>query len=131
MSIPALVVIAVGSTVTAPVWLPLVVLADLVVREGVLGGEVTVGALVDAAMTKLPQVLRNVAVDAPMPDVADRLADEIDRVGAELGDEGRVLLRPSGTEPVVRVMAEAPTEDAAAAAVDRLVAAVEALRTSA
>jgi len=106
-----------------------VVLADLVVREGVLGGEVTVGALVDAAMTKLPQVLRNVAVDAPMPDVADRLADEIDRVGADLGDQGRVLLRPSGTEPVVRVMAEAATEEAAAAAVDRLVAAVEALRT--
>jgi len=108
-----------------------VVLADLVVREGVLGGEVTVGALVDAAMTKLPQVLRNVAVDAPMPDVADRLADEIDRVGADLGDQGRVLLRPSGTEPVVRVMAEAATEEAAAAAVDRLVAAVEALRTPA
>lgn len=99
-----------------------VVLADLVVRSGS-----QLGALVDAAMTKLPQVLRNVSVDRPMPDVAERLAAEIADVAGELGDTGRVLLRPSGTEPVVRVMAEAPTEVEAAAVVDRLVAAVEAL----
>jgi len=99
-----------------------VVLADLVVRSGS-----QLGALVDAAMTKLPQVLRNVRVDRPMPDVAERLAAEIADVAGELGDTGRVLLRPSGTEPVVRVMAEAPTEVEAAAVVDRLVAAVEAL----
>jgi phosphoglucosamine mutase len=99
-----------------------VVLADLVVREGA-----PLGDLVDRAMTKLPQVLRNVRVDSPMPDVAERLASQVAAVAAELGDRGRVLLRPSGTEPVVRVMAEAPTEDEAAAAVDTLVAAVESL----
>ncbi|UDY33856.1 phosphoglucosamine mutase [Dermatobacter hominis] len=99
-----------------------VVLADLVVREGA-----PLGDLVDAAMTKLPQVLRNVRVGTPMPDVADRLSAEVAEVSAELGDRGRVLLRPSGTEPVVRVMAEAPTEAEAAAAVDTLVAAVESL----
>ena len=59
------------------------------------------------AMTHLPQVLVNVRVAAPVPDVADLLAHEIDAVQAELGDDGRVLLRPSGTEPVVRVMVEA------------------------
>jgi phosphoglucosamine mutase len=99
-----------------------VVLADLVVREGA-----PLGDLVDAAMTKLPQVLRNVRVETPMPDVAERLADAVAEVEAGLGDRGRVLLRPSGTEPVVRVMVEAPTEAEAAAAVDTLVAAVEAL----
>jgi phosphoglucosamine mutase len=45
-------------------------------------------------------------------------------VEAELGGRGRVLLRSSGTEPLVRVMVEAPTEQAAAEAADRLVAAV-------
>jgi phosphoglucosamine mutase len=99
-----------------------VVLADLVVREGA-----PLGDLVDRAMTKLPQVLRNVRVGSPMPDVAERLSPEVAEVSAALGDRGRVLLRPSGTEPVVRVMAEAPTEAEAAAAVDALVAAVEAL----
>jgi len=102
-----------------------VILADLVRREGV-----ALGDLVDAAMTKLPQVLRNVRVERPMPDVAERLAGPIAEVEAELGSGGRVLLRPSGTEPVVRVMAEAPTEAEAAAAVDRLVVAVESVAES-
>ena len=42
----------------------------------------------------------------------------------ELGDDGRVLVRPSGTEPLVRVMVEAPTEQQAESIADRLVAAV-------
>ncbi|MBS1836398.1 MAG: phosphoglucosamine mutase [Actinobacteria bacterium] len=99
-----------------------VVLADLVVRSGR-----PLGALVDDAMTKLPQVLRNVRVGAPMPDVADRIATEIAEVAAELGDRGRVLVRPSGTEPVVRVMLEAPTEAEASRLADSVVAAVVAL----
>jgi phosphoglucosamine mutase len=81
-------------------------------------------------MTRLPQVLVNVRVGTPMPDVAERLAVEIAAVSAELGDSGRVLLRPSGTEPVVRVMAEAATDDQAAQVAERLAAAVEALAAS-
>lgn len=99
-----------------------VILADLVQRCGA-----RLADLAAAAMTRLPQVLRNVPVSVPVPDVADRLRAEIDAVEATLDGRGRVLLRPSGTEPVVRVMAEAPTEDEAAAAVDRLAAAVQRL----
>ena len=50
---------------------------------------------------------------------------EIAAVETELGDEGRVLVRASGTEPVVRVMVEAATEPEAEAAVARLRRAVE------
>lgn len=96
-----------------------VLLADLVARSGR-----PLADLADDAMTSLPQVLRNVPVDAPMPDVADRIADELAAVAAELGDGGRVLVRPSGTEPVVRVMVEADTEERAEQCVSRLVAAV-------
>ena len=71
-------------------------------------------------MTRLPQVLLNVPVTAPMPDAAERFAAEITAVEAELGDRGRVLVRPSGTEPLVRVMVEAPTQPAADDAARRL-----------
>jgi phosphoglucosamine mutase len=83
------------------------------------------------AMTRLPQVLRNVRVAERDPAVVDRLAPLVAEVEARLGPEGRVLVRPSGTEPLVRVMAEAPTEAAAEAAVAELVAAVEAGRSGA
>jgi phosphoglucosamine mutase len=74
------------------------------------------------AMTKLPQVLRNVRVERRDIDVGEEIA----AAEAELGDHGRVLLRPSGTEPLVRVMVEAPTAEQAASVADRLAAAVAA-----
>ena len=83
--------------------------------------------LADDAMTELPQVLHNVRVARRDPTLVDRLADDIAAVEAELGDHGRVLVRPSGTEPVVRVMVEAPTEARAEAAAQRLAAALQAL----
>ena len=81
--------------------------------------------LASAAMTRLPQVLRNVKVDRRLPDVAELVGEDIAAVEAELGGRGRVLIRPSGTEPLVRVMVEAPTDAEADAAAARLVAAVE------
>jgi phosphoglucosamine mutase len=84
----------------------------------------TLAELADAAMTQLPQVLRNVKVVGAAPAVVDAVAGDVAAVEAELGARGRVLLRPSGTEPLVRVMVEAPTAREAEQAAERLVAAV-------
>jgi phosphoglucosamine mutase len=80
------------------------------------------------AMTSLPQVLRNVVVGRRDPDLVDTIAPEIAAVEAELGATGRVLVRPSGTEPLVRVMVEAADADQAEAAAARLAHAVEQAR---
>ena len=64
-----------------------------------------------AVMPRFPQALRNIAV--ARRELTPAIADEADRLNAELGSSGRVLVRPSGTEPVVRVLAEAENaEDA-------------------
>lgn len=77
----------------------------------------------NAVMTSFPQVLRNVPVARRPDDVATEMRDEIAAVEGELGADGRVLVRSSGTEPLVRVMVEAPTLAAAEAAAERLCAA--------
>jgi phosphoglucosamine mutase len=78
-------------------------------------------------MRRLPQVLLNVRVDSGAKDVAAALAPDVAAAEHELGETGRVLVRPSGTEPLVRVMVEAQTEDQAQSVAGRLVAAVERL----
>lgn len=94
-------------------------LADVVRRSGT-----TLSALSAAAMEQLPQVLVNVPVSERQPDVAELLSAEIEAVRIELGGTGRVLLRPSGTEPLVRVMVEATSDEVAADAAERLADAV-------
>lgn len=84
------------------------VLADAVKRSGA-----TLAEMAGAAMTRLPQVLINVPVRERVQDAAAQLADEIAAVEAKLAGAGRVLLRASGTEPLLRVMVEA-TDDVAA-----------------
>jgi len=64
-------------------------------------------------MTSYPQVLVNVNVADRHPSVATELADEIASAEAALNGEGRILVRPSGTEPLIRVMVEAPTQSMA------------------
>jgi len=64
-----------------------------------------------AVMPRFPQAKENVAVRSK--EIPASLAEEADRLSAELGGRGRVLVRPSGTEPVVRVLAEAETEEEA------------------
>jgi phosphoglucosamine mutase len=74
-----------------------------------------------AVLTRLPQVLINVVVAdkttvATSPAVTKAIADAV----AELGETGRVLLRPSGTEQLVRVMVEAPIESVATTIAQRI-----------
>jgi phosphoglucosamine mutase len=84
-------------------------LAAALVLCGALEGRTLSEAV--AVMPRFPQVIRNIAV--PSPSVPRSVLDEVDRTNAELGDRGRLLVRPSGTEPVVRVLAEAENaEDA-------------------
>jgi phosphoglucosamine mutase len=78
-------------------------------------------------MTRYPQVLVNVrGVDKDRAGADPEVARAVAGVESELGERGRVLLRASGTEPVVRVMVEAPDEATARGAADRLAAVVAA-----
>lgn len=98
-------------------------LVDLVGRS-----QAPLSVLAAEVMERLPQVLRNVRLEARRKDLgaflAEAIASEVAAVEANLGARGRVLIRPSGTEPLVRVMVEAPTMEQAEAAADNLAAAV-------
>jgi phosphoglucosamine mutase len=63
---------------------------------------------VAAVMPRFPQSRENVPVRSKV--LTERIRAEVDRVNAELGGKGRVLVRPSGTEPLVRVLAEAEND---------------------
>ena len=79
------------------------------------------------AMTSLPQVLVNVRLEERNADLLDRLRPEVTAVEERLGSHGRVLVRLSGTEPLLRVMVEAPTEELARAEADGIAAAARRL----
>jgi phosphoglucosamine mutase len=82
---------------------------------------------VAAVMTKYPQVLVNVpGVDKARVSASPELASAVAAAKQELGTSGRVLVRPSGTEPAVRVMVEAVGIEQAQQTADRLAAAVRA-----
>ena len=83
-----------------------------------------------SVMTRLPQVLVNVSgVDKSLADDDAVLAAAVAEEEAALGEGGRILLRPSGTEPIVRVMVEAGTADEAQSIADRLAGVVRAQLT--
>jgi phosphoglucosamine mutase len=72
-------------------------------------------------MTVFPQVLLNVSgVDHKKLDANSAIADAVARAEALLGDTGRVLLRPSGTEPLVRIMVEALDKEQAKSIADSI-----------
>jgi len=78
---------------------------------------------------RLPQVLVNVRVAGSAKEAlagSEAVRAAVAQVESELGDHGRVLLRPSGTEPLVRVMVEAPTDALAREAAARIAKVVEA-----
>lgn len=78
-----------------------------------------------SAMQTLPQVLINVTVaDKDTAASAPAVQTAVGQAEAELGDTGRILLRPSGTEPMIRVMVEAPEKEIAARIATRVAEAV-------
>lgn len=96
------------------------ILTALLILELVKAGEVECDSLAEIFL-RYPQILQNV----PVKDKESALTDtfvvaEIARVEEELGDRGRILVRASGTEDLVRVMAEADTMERASKAVESL-----------
>lgn len=85
-----------------------VILADICKRDGR-----PLSMIAGLAMRRLPQVLVNVPLAQRIVDLDPALADQIAEAGAVLAGQGRVLVRPSGTEPLIRVMVEASTLDQA------------------
>ena len=95
----------------------------LLTMEALAGGDLSERH----AMAKLPQRLVNVRVrDRDALSQAAGVDQAVQAAAQELSGRGRVLVRPSGTEPLVRVMVEAPTEDEAHEVCERLVALVQA-----
>jgi phosphoglucosamine mutase len=99
--------------------------------DGIAAALLAIWALGDAPleaavpMQKLPQVLENVEIaDRGALEGAAAVWEAVDRESGALEGRGRVLVRPSGTEPLVRVMVEAPTDDECRRICDRLVSLV-------
>jgi phosphoglucosamine mutase len=99
--------------------------------DGIAAALLTLEALGDGdladrhAMEKLPQKLVNVRVrDRGAVEQSEKVKSAVEHESSALAGRGRVLLRPSGTEPLVRVMVEAPTSDEAHSICDRLAALV-------
>ena len=81
-----------------------------------------------SVVQRLPQILINVPVtDRLAVSASDEVAEAVNAVEDLLGDTGRVLLRPSGTEQLVRVMVEAPTQEQADEVAQRLAEVVAAV----
>ncbi len=78
-----------------------------------------------------PQLLKNVRVKDKAAAMTDgRVLAEVSRVEKELGENGRILVRGSGTEPVVRVMVEAPTDELCESKVAQVVKVLEELESA-
>ena len=97
------------------------ILTSLKVMEVILEKKQTLGKLASEIQI-YPQVLKNVNVKskAEAQDDADVQA-EVQKAAEALGDTGRILLRQSGTEPVIRVMVEAPTDEICEKYVDQVI----------
>ena len=96
------------------IWLDGHVTGDGLVAAVLLCGALEGRPLSEAAavMERHPQVVESVHV--ARRDLTEAVEAEVERVNAELAGRGRVLVRPSGTEPVVRVLAEAESQEVAA-----------------
>ncbi len=107
----------------------LIYLRDHVTGDGLATALLLCGALygrklseASAVMPRFPQVKENLPLRTKV--LPGRLVDEVSRLNDELNGTARVLVRPSGTEPLVRLLAEAPTEVEARDLFDRIAALV-------
>ena len=100
------------------------ILTSIELMEAMLDSKQTLSRLC-AEVTTYPQVLKNVRVtDKAAVRENAHVQQVVREVGERLGNTGRVLLRESGTEPVIRVMAEAEDERTAESCVDEMIAAM-------
>ena len=102
------------------------ILTSIELMEAMLDNKQTLSRLA-APVTVYPQVLKNIRVgDKAAVRENAHVQEVVKRVGEKLGDTGRVLLRESGTEPVIRVMAEAQELRDAEACVNEMIDAIRA-----
>ena len=102
------------------------ILTSLKVMEVMMAKKKTLSQLCEG-LTIYPQVLKNIRVTDKAQARSDSdVQKAIANAGARLGERGRMLVRESGTEPVIRVMAEAESQELCAECVEQVVAAIRA-----
>jgi phosphoglucosamine mutase len=102
------------------------ILTSLKIMQVIMSREKKLSELA-APFVVYPQVLENVRVKDKTAAQSDPdVRAEVDKVAAELGDSGRILVRESGTEPLVRVMVEAEDEAVCRSLVDRVISVIKA-----
>ncbi len=101
------------------------ILTSIKIMQAMLDRKHTLSELV-APMKEYPQVLKNVRVKDKAAARGDKaVCAAVEKVSKALGDSGRVLVRESGTEPLIRVMVEAESEEICAQYVDEIVAVIQ------
>ena len=102
------------------------ILTSLKIMETMIAEKKTLSQLSEG-FTFYPQVLKNVRVDDKAAAQADPAVQKaIAEVAAQLGSTGRILVRESGTEPVIRVMVEAESKDVCEQYVDSVIEVIRA-----
>ena len=102
------------------------ILTSLMIMEVIMEKKMSLGKLTEEVQI-YPQLLKNVRVtDKTVARENPAMKAAVDSVAATLGDDGRILVRESGTEPVIRVMVEAATDEICEKYVDQVIEVIEA-----
>lgn len=97
------------------------ILTSLKIMEAVVDNKTTLAALT-RELKIYPQILKNVKVKDKNSVMRDEdVLHAVHNAESDLGNEGRILLRPSGTEPLIRVMAEAPSDEICREKIDNII----------
>ena len=101
------------------------ILTAIMLMETIMEEKTDLCILADG-MKKYPQILENVKVedrDVALDSITVKAMEK--EISDELGEQGRIVLRASGTEPLIRVMVEASTEEECRKMVDKMVSVLE------